>query len=253
MKKSLFLSVILCSVLAIGCKEEVIPDLVVSSTLAGDNNIFYATSTLSGTNEVPANTSTATGDVVGTYTKSTKILSLTITHTGMTATAWHIHKAAAGVNGGVIFNFGTDFKSPFTYNTVALSDAQETDLLGNQNYVNIHSVKNPGGEIRGQLAAANTKATGSVTGSFNPTTKVLTLTVNYKDMTPTAWHIHKGAAGVSGPVVLDMGTNFGSPFTFTTTALTTEQEADLKAGLFYVNIHSKIAPNGEIRGQLAAK
>jgi hypothetical protein len=153
----------------------------------------------------------------------------------------------------VVFNLGTDFKSPFAYNSVAFTDAQEVDLLAGNNYLNIHSAKSASGEIRGQLALATSKATGTINGSFNPTTKILTLTINYKYMTPTSWHIHKGAVGVAGPVVFDLGTSFTSPFVYTSMALTTEQEADLKAGLFYVNIHSKIAPSGEIRGQLIVK
>ena len=254
MKKHLFYSFILVAALAIGCKkDETIPDQAVSSTLAGNSNILYATTTLTGASEVPAVTTTATGDAIGTFDKTSKILSLTVKYAGVTPTAWHIHKAAAGVAGGVIFNLGTEFKSPFVYATPALTTAQETDLLGGQNYVNIHSAKSPSGEIRGQLTVAASTATGSVTGTYNKGTKILTLSVNYAGMTPTAWHIHKGAVGVAGPVVLDMGTDFKSPFNFSTAALTADQEVDLLAGLFYVNIHSKIAPNGEIRGQLAVK
>jgi CHRD domain len=254
MKKHLFYSFMLVFVLAIGCsKDEAIPDQVVSSTLAGDSNILYATTTLSGSNEVPAVTTTATGDVVGSFDKTTKILNLNISYAGITPTAWHIHKAAAGVAGGVVFNFGTEFKTPFVYTSPAFTAAQEADLLGGLNYVNIHSAKSPSGEIRGQLAVAATTATGSVTGTYNKGTKILTVSVNYAGLTPTAWHIHKGAAGVAGPVVLDMGTTFVSPFNFSTVALTADQEADLLAGLYYINIHSKKAPNGEIRGQLAVK
>lgn len=251
MKKHLFFSIIFVFTLVIACKkDETIPDQVVSSTLAGDSNILYATTTLAGTNEVPAVTTTAAGDVYGAFNKTTKILNLNITYTGITPTAWHIHKAAVGVSGGVIFNFGTDFKNPFSYTSPALTAAQEADLIGGLHYVNMHSAKSPSGEIRGQLALAATKATGSVSGTYNKGTKILTLSVNYAGITPTAWHIHKGAEGTSGPVVLEMGTNFVSPFNFSTTALTTDQETDLLAGLYYVNIHSKIAPSGEIRGQL---
>jgi hypothetical protein len=251
MKNYLIYSFALVFVLAISCKkDETIPDQVVSSTLAGDSNILYAQTTLSGNNEVPAVVSTATGDASGTFDKTTKILSLTVNYAGITPTAWHIHKAAVGVAGSVVFPFGTEFKSPFVFTSAALTAAQEADLVGGLNYVNIHSAKAAGGEIRGQLAVAATTATGSVTGTYNKGTKILTVSVTYQGITPTAWHIHKGAAGVAGPVVLDMGTTFVSPFKFTTTALTTDQETDLLAGSYYVNIHSKIAPGGEIRGQL---
>ena len=53
----------------------------------------------------------------------------------------------------------------------------------------------------------------------------------------------------SSPLSPGRATNFASPLAFVDT-LTAEQVADLKAGLYYVNIHSKKYPNGEIRGQL---
>jgi hypothetical protein len=65
----------------------------------------------------------------------------------------------------------------------------------------------------------------------------------------TASHIHKAVPTVIGPVVFDIGA-------FTSTieadwALSATDAADLKAGLFYVNVHSDLFPGGEIRGQIA--
>ncbi|MEA5401303.1 CHRD domain-containing protein [Arcicella sp. DC2W] len=106
---------------------------------------------LNGSLEVPANTSTATGSFVGTYNKTTKVISYTINYNGITPTAWHIHKGAVGVNGGVIFALGTTFNTAFSSKTAALTAEQETDLMAGNYYVNIHSASKPGGEIRGQL------------------------------------------------------------------------------------------------------
>ena len=253
MKKIYFFTVILAIVLASACsKTEVNPEVAVSSTLATPADLLLVTTTLAGANEVPAVTSTATGTVAGTYNKTTKLLNLNVTYAGITPTAWHIHKAAVGVAGSVVFNFGTTFTTPYNYiSPLALATDQEADLLAGNNYFNMHSAKSASGEIRGQLTAAASTAKGSVTGKYNNTTKILTLTVTYSGLTPTAWHLHKGAAGVAGPVVLDLGTTFTSPFIFTTTALTTDQETDLKTGNYYLNIHSAAATGGEIRGQLA--
>ena len=125
---------------AFGCKKDEVanPEMAVSTTL-------------SGANEVPAVTTTAMGAVTGTFNTTTKILTLNITYMGMTPTAWHIHKGAAGANGGVIFDMGTSFSSPFTFKTMALTAAQETDLMAGTYYVNLHSTRAPGGEIRGNL------------------------------------------------------------------------------------------------------
>jgi hypothetical protein len=65
--------------------------------------------------------------------------------------------------------------------------------------------------------------------------------------TQTAAHIHQGAIGVSGGIIV--GIPNGSPSTGTA-ALTPAQVAALQAGLFYVNIHTTVFPNGEIRGQI---
>lgn len=110
------------------------------------------TATISGSAEVPAKPSVATGEVEGTFNEDTKMLMLNITYTGFTPVAWHIHKAAAGANGGVIFNMGTTFTSPFMF-MQTLNAEQVTDLKAGLYYVNLHSATYPNGEIRGQLKA----------------------------------------------------------------------------------------------------
>jgi hypothetical protein len=143
MKKSFLFSLLAISVLTFSCKKD---EVVVNPDI-----IYAVSTTLSGANEVPAVVSTANGSVTGTYNKTTKMLNVTVSYAGMEPTAWHIHKAAIGVAGGVVFNFGTDFKTPFSSIPLLLTDAQETDLLTGLYYVNIHSAKAGSGEIRGNL------------------------------------------------------------------------------------------------------
>jgi hypothetical protein len=123
-----------------GCKDD---EEMMADTLL--------TATLSGSAEVAANPSTSTGNVSGTFNEETKMLMLNITYTGFTPVAWHIHKAAAGTNGGVIFNMGTTFSTPFMF-MQTLDAAQESDLKAGLYYVNLHSATYPNGEIRGQLS-----------------------------------------------------------------------------------------------------
>lgn len=117
-----------------------------------------------------------------------------------------------------------------------------------------------------EIPANALTATGTVDGTLDQETNILKLNITYSDTAtvdstagdssyvfmPTAWHIHKGAVDTTGAVVIDFGTTFTTPFTFTDT-LTTDQVADLKAGLYYINIHTKEYPSGAIRGQLSAK
>ncbi|GGK72782.1 CHRD domain-containing protein [Rufibacter glacialis] len=107
--------------------------------------------------------------------------------------------------------------------------------------------------IRGseEVPANSSQATGTFTGSYNKDTKILTYTITFSGLTPTAMHFHRGDVGVSGPIVIPIGSApYTSPINAQTPALTADQEAELLAGKYYVNIHSAQFPGGEIRGQV---
>lgn len=115
-----------------------------------DPNITTFNATLNGASEVPANNSTATGSATLTFNKTTKIFSITVTHNIASPTNGHIHIGAVGVSGSPVFAF-TSFASPINFTSIALTAAQESDLMANLYYVNIHTAAFPGGELRGQL------------------------------------------------------------------------------------------------------
>ncbi len=107
---------------------------------------------MSGAQEVPAKTSDGKGDVLATLDTSTKVLSYTVSYTGLSgpATAGHIHgPAAAGANAAVAIPFASA-ASPIS-GKATLTDAQMADLMAGKMYANVHTAANPGGEIRGQL------------------------------------------------------------------------------------------------------
>ena len=114
------------------------------------NPYIIFTATLNGASEVPATPSIATGSATLNFNTTTKIFSVTVTYSGFTATAAHIHQGATNIAGPVIFGF-TAFASPINYTSVALDATQEAALMTNQYYVNVHSALYPGGEVRGQL------------------------------------------------------------------------------------------------------
>ena len=119
-------------------------------TVSTTNYYVAFAATLKGSSETPANPSAATGSATATYNKSTRILTVNVVYSGLTATMAHIHKGAVGVSGGIIFSF-INIPSPINYKSAALDATQEADLLANLYYVNIHSAAYPNGEIRGQL------------------------------------------------------------------------------------------------------
>ena len=67
----------------------------------------------------------------------------------------------------------------------------------------------------------------------------------------TAAHIHAGAAGENGPVVIPLTMKGDNGWVVPAkTKLTAEQLTELQAGGMYVNVHSEAHKDGEIRGQL---
>lgn len=239
---------------------------------------------LSGQFEVPANPSTASGVLVGTYDDATNVLSFTLMFNGLLgqATAAHFHgPAAAGTNGPVVIGFAgfpAGVTSGTYSNTYTLTPPQESELLCGMWYVNIHTTLFPGGELRSQLkegvTSGNTSTlelgmtgqnevppnglsgTGTLVGTFNHTTDVLSFTILFNGLTglTTAAHFHGPAApGANGPVQVTL---IGFPTVVTSgmysnsIVLTPAQKVQFLAGLWYVNIHTTLYPAGEVRGQL---
>jgi hypothetical protein len=110
------------------------------------------------------------------------------------------------------------------------------------------------------LAAASevppTKSTGSgeATVTLDTATHEITCDVTFSGFSSAvaAAHIHGPAeAGKNAGVVVPLGNTPTSPI-HATAKLTPEQEQQLTAGMYYVNVHTKDDPGGAIRGQLMA-
>ena len=92
----------------------------------------------------------ASGLFTGTLNGTTLTWRLTWRRLSGPATAAHIHMAPRGKPGPVIVPLCTPCTSPET-GTATLTTAQITLLRRAGLYVNVHTTRNPGGEIRGQL------------------------------------------------------------------------------------------------------
>lgn len=162
----------------------------------------------------------------------------------------------------------------------ALTDSQITSFDAQGLYYNVHSARQPAGEIRGQIVpsatvlttdtgnpatsnnfstllsgveevpANTTTATGYSTVALDPATKTISGTLVTSGIVGTGAHIHDGLAGENGPIIVTLA---GGPAVWTVptgTTLSDAQIARLTAGAYYVNVHTAALPNGAIRGQL---
>ncbi len=112
---------------------------------------------LSTGEEVPLGTGDSKGMAEFTLNEETKEISWKVTFEGLTgdAIAAHIHGPAdKGANAGVVVGLGPQgqaLPSPFE-GKATLTDEQIADLKAGKHYVNIHTLANKAGEIRGQIA-----------------------------------------------------------------------------------------------------
>ena len=92
---------------------------------------------------------------------------------------------------------------------------------------------------------------GSGSGSFRVAEDgTVTGSVTTKDVAGTMAHIHRGAKGTNGPVIVPLDKNGDTYSVPAGRKLTPQQIEDLKAGRLYVNVHTARNKGGEVRGQL---
>ena len=138
------LALLVAAALASGCSQ-------MSNMMHGDSKSSGEEVSLSGSNEVPPATSAASG--TGTVSVSSdRVVTARIVVKDMTPTAAHIHMAAPGANGPVIVPFVKQGDNTFVAAEGAkMTDEQFRAYKSGNTYVNVHSAKNPSGEIRAQL------------------------------------------------------------------------------------------------------
>ena len=143
-------SALLATILGLGACGSMKPMMPMMSS---SSNAMMAR--LSGASEVPPVMSSASGTVEASLNKQTNELSWTVTYSGLSgpATGAHFHgPAMAGANAGVVVPMTGSLTSPIR-GVASLTAAQVADLMAGKWYVNLHTVANPNGEIRGQIPA----------------------------------------------------------------------------------------------------
>ena len=233
-------------------------------------------SLLNGAQEVPAVTTAANGYGVYSMDKSGQRIQFKVVVEGASGAIGgaHFHIGKTGITGGVVVDLSSFINGNVLQGYVDVPATFAADAAAGNIYINLHTIANPNGEIRGQLTANKglqfdammdnaqhvggtpvvSMAQGVAHLSLNYTLDTLTYYITAKNLTGaiTAAHIHDGGVGVNGGVFLDFGAVTGNVITgqITGTKLTTAVINQLLSGNYYINMHTASNPNGEIRGQI---
>jgi hypothetical protein len=250
---------------------------------AAQSGATFLVAQLNGDNEVSADGTRGAGDPDGHATELLRIqgdqVTFAVSWTGIGApTAGHVHQGAAGTNGAVVIPFfGAALPATLTavQGTVTVTDAALLASIQSapQNfYANLHTAEFPSGAVRGQLhrlgvltgfdvpalvgPLAALENGANETPAADPDGRAVTLvraqgqTVDFAMAwtgigAPTASHIHQGAAGTNGAVVVPFfSAPGGLPTSITAVAGTVPDiAADLVTQInqqpanFYANVH----------------
>jgi hypothetical protein len=229
---------------------------------------------LTGEAESPAGDPVATGTSTVRVRRGQGQACVTIAATNLpTAVAAHIHSGAAGSAGPVVIPLTTPDAAGKSSGCNPASRSVVASILKDPAsfYVNVHTEQFAGGAIRGQLAGTSQSSFGwvaavNLVGTSEPNAKGTAAVRIRKDaglvcfrlhaesitLPATAAHIHRGAAGVNGPVVVPFqapGATGNSDGCVTAAGTLIDEIIASPAG-FYVNVHTTEHPAGAMRAQL---
>lgn len=234
------------------------------------------TTQLNGAQEVPSVTTNANG-VASLYLNATRdTLCVRASWNGLSGAAGgiHIHEGAMGTNGGVLIDLSQDITGNQVYGRVSGTDLTPSliaKLLSGNAYLNVHTSANPNGEIRGQIKAESdpgfysylttgaettpvmgSNATGFAIFKASRDKRSLWVEVISDSLSeiPGGAHLHYGAPGVAGGVILDLTSLINGKRISGTVSVTPGLLDSLMSGMVYINLHTSMNPAGEIRGQL---
>ena len=107
---------------------------------------------LKASSQVPVNDSKGSGALSATYDTASKKLTYTVNYKDLTgpATMAHFHGPADAKTNAPVVVPAKDAANPIK-GEATLTDAQAADLQAGKWYFNVHTEKNKGGEIRGQV------------------------------------------------------------------------------------------------------
>jgi CHRD domain len=244
-----------------------------ATTLHLAANMVAANETPTPKGDVSSARGTFTATLTKTGTGAELSWRLEFSNLSGNAIAAHIHVAARGTAGPVRVPLCAPCTSGVT--GTATIDATVLDAIMNDRaYVNVHTPTNPAGEIRDQVGIvasvkttlragqerpkpkgklAKAKGTFTATITRNGTSGVIAWRLTFSKLSgrAIAAHIHNGARGKAGPVIVPLCAPCRSGASGRATVSESVLDA-LESGRAYVNVHTRKNAAGEIRGQLPA-
>ena len=95
--------------------------------------------------------SAATGAFVGVVDPTTRVLSYTVTYSGITPMMGHLHRVNAANGTGPVEIPFTSLTSPIIGTTTLTTATRLDSLFNGYYYANLHTPMYPAGEIRGDI------------------------------------------------------------------------------------------------------
>ncbi|MEL6634448.1 MAG: CHRD domain-containing protein [Bacteroidota bacterium] len=192
----------------------------------------YFTTSLAGKNEATPVISSGLGGLKGEWTNGELVLSgafsdLDSDFDPNVAGGAHIHLGAAGMNGGIELFLTTALDNDlrggaFTAdsNTFTISDTLSGRISSDSLYVNIHSVDNPSGELRGQILLETNEFPAPAPGITAPPSGTrLTIEGDSATAFTATWSRSEDADGNKVIYTWELAatTDFAAPLVFTNT------------------------------------
>jgi hypothetical protein len=140
--------------IVVACALAVLVFAAVSSARSS-SGMYHLSATLNAGQEIPKQVvkdQSAHGSFTATLSGTHLVWKLTFAKLTGPATAAHIHLGAMGKSGNVVVPLCTPCKSGMK-GTATISASLLKTIKKHGTYVNVHTAKNPNGEIRGQLVA----------------------------------------------------------------------------------------------------
>jgi hypothetical protein len=214
-------------------------------TLGNPATLYIINNTYSGSQEVPPNGSMATGRIIGSYDAVSKAITYGVIFSGLSApaAAAHFHAPApSGVNASVIISF-PGFPAAITgtyFNSNILNPVQQTWLLSNLFYANIHNSSFPGGEIRAQITPnipAGITCPANIIAVNDP--GQCSRSIHFADATATGNPAPTVTYKIGSTVI---GTTYTFPVGTTTVTATATNAAGVASCTFTVTVNDTEAP-----------